>query len=145
MQHANDYSMNLEMFLYYSLMDHYRGNKKVVFRIDKSELSYLTIYGQVLRFFHGWQVKSQGGIGGIGIPLYKKIHRWNTNKPAYYNFMCDKHTYSQPTPDCQLNGSMKGFDAFAESNGFPFQKPIQSLTLLDSEYGITIKAPIFCE
>jgi hypothetical protein len=145
MQYANDYSMNLETFLYYSLMDHYRANKKVVFKIDKSELSYLSIYGKVLRFFHGWQVKSQGGIGGIGIPLYKKIHRWNNNKPAYYNFMCDKHTYSQPTPDCQLNGSLKGYDAFAESNGFSYQPPIQSFTLLDSEYGITIKAPIFCE
>jgi hypothetical protein len=145
MQFANDYSMNLETFLFISLMDHYRNNKKIVFKIEKSELSYLTIYGKVLRFFHGWQVKSQGGIGGIGIPLYKKIHRWNTNKPAYYNFMCDKHTYSQPTPDCQLNGSLKGFDAYAESNGFPYQPPIQSMTLLDSEYGITIKAPIFCD
>jgi hypothetical protein len=145
MQYANDYSMNLETFLYLSLMDHYRNNRRVVFKVEKSELSYVTVYGKVLRFFHGWQIKSQGGIGGIGIPLYKKIHRWNTNKPAYYNFMCDKHTYSQPTPDCQLNGSMKGFDAFAESNGFPYQAPIQSFTLMDSEYGITIKAPIFCE
>jgi hypothetical protein len=145
MQYANDYSMNLEMFLYYGLMEHYRNNKKIVFKIDQSELSYLTIYGKVLRFFHGWQIKSSGGIGGIGIPLYKKIHRWNNNKPAYYNFMCDKHVYSLPTPDCQLNGSLKGFDAFAESHGFSFQPPIQSFTLLDSDYGITIKAPIFCE
>jgi hypothetical protein len=145
MQYSNDYSMNLETFLYYSLMDKYRGNKKVLFKIDQSELSYLTIYGKVLRFFHGWQVKSSGGIGGIGIPLYKKIHRWNNNKPAYYNFMCDKHVYSLPTPDCQLNGSLKGFDAFAESHGFSYQPPIQSFTLLDSKRGITIKAPIFCD
>jgi hypothetical protein len=145
MQHANDYNMNLETFLFYSLMDHYRNNPKVAFRIDQSELSYLTIYDKVLRFFHGWQVKSQGGIGGIGIPLYKKIHRWNNNKPAYYNFMCDKHTYSNPTPDCQLNGSLKGFDTYAESNGFPYQPPIQSFTLLDSKRGITVKAPIYCD
>jgi hypothetical protein len=145
MQYSNDYSMNLETFLFYSLMDNYRNNKKVVFKIDQSELSYLSIYGRVLRFFHGWQVKSSGGIGGIGIPLYKKIHRWNNNKAAYYNFMCDKHTYSMPTPDCQLNGSLKGFDAFAESHGFSYQPPIQSFTLLDSQRGITIKAPIFCD
>jgi hypothetical protein len=145
MQFANDFSMNLEAFLYHSLADHYKNEKRISFKIDKSEVSYLTIYGNVLRFFHGHQVKSNGGIGGIGIPLYKAIHRWNQNIKAYYNFMCDKHTYSCPTPDCQLNGSMKGYDAYAASHGFSWQPPIQSFTLLDSKYGITIKAPIHCE
>jgi hypothetical protein len=59
--------------------------------------------------------------------------------------MCDKHTYSQPTPDCQLNGSLKGYDSFAASHGFKYQEPLQSFTIMDSKKGMTIKAPIFCE
>jgi len=145
MQFANDYSMNMEAFLYYSLADHYKDEKRVLFKIDKSELSYLTIYDKVFRFYHGHQIKFMGGIGGFTVPLYKAIHRWNSNIQAYYNFMCDKHTYSNPTPDCQVNGSLKGYDAYAVSHGFSYQPPLQSFTLMDSKKGITIKAPIFCE
>jgi len=145
MQFANDYSMNMEAFLYYALSDHYKGEKRISFKIDKSELSYLTIYDKVFRFYHGHQIKFKGGIGGFTVPLYKAIHRWNSNIQAYYNFMCDKHTYSNPTPDCQVNGSLKGYDAYAVSHGFSYQPPLQSFTLMDSKRGITIKAPIFCE
>lgn len=145
MQYANDYSMNLETFLYYSLADYFKNEKNVIFQIDQSELSYLTIYDKVFRFFHGHQIRFMGGVGGVTVPLYKAIHRWNSNIQAYYNFMCDKHTYSNPTPDCQLNGSLKGYDAFAVSHGFSFQPPLQSFTIMDNKRGITIKAPIFCQ
>jgi hypothetical protein len=59
--------------------------------------------------------------------------------------MCDKHTYSQGTPDCQVNGSLIGFNTYAEDSGFKAEEPVQAFTLLDSKYGITIKAPIFCQ
>lgn len=145
MQFANDYSMNLETFLYWSLADYFKNDKRIAFKIEQSEIAYLTVYDKVLRFFHGHQIKFSGGVGGLTVPLYKAIYRWNANIKAYYNFMCDKHTYSNPTPDCQVNGSLKGYDAFAVSFGFSFQPPLQSFTLLDSKRGITIKAPIFCE
>jgi hypothetical protein len=58
--------------------------------------------------------------------------------------MGDKHVYSNPTPDCQLNGSLVGYNAYALSHGFKYQRPIQSFTIIDSKYGVTIKAPIFC-
>lgn len=144
MQYANDFSMNLEAFLYRSLAERYSSVDNVMFQIDDSDLSYYEVYGKTLRFYHGHQIKSNGGIGGLTIPLYKAIHRWNDTIPAYYNFMCDKHVYSNPTPDCQINGSLKSFDAFAASRGFKYQEAIQSFTLLDSKRGITIKAPIFC-
>ena len=145
MQFANDYSMNLETFLYWSLADYFKNEKRIAFKIEQSELSYLTIYGKTNRFFHGHQVRFAGGIGGLTIPLYKAIHRWNANIKADYNFMCDKHTYSNPTPDCQCNGSLIGYNPMAVSFGFAYQKPLQSFTLLDSKRGYTIKAPIFCE
>lgn len=145
MQFANDYSMNLETFLYWSLADHFKKEKSISFKIEQSELAYLTVYDKVLRLFHGHQIKFAGGVGGITVPLHKAIYRWDANIKAYYNFMCDKHTYSTPIPNCQLNGSLKGYDAFAVSHGFSFQPPMQSFTLLDSQRGVTIKAPIFCQ
>lgn len=145
MQYANDYSMNLETFLYWSLQDYFKHDKRIAFKIEQSELAYITVYDKILRFFHGHQIRFQGGIGGLTVPLYKAIHRWNANIKAYYNFMCDKHTYSTPTPDCQVNGSLVGYNAYAVSHGFAYQPPLQSFTLLDSKRGITIRTPIFCE
>lgn len=145
MQYGNDYSTNSENYMYKMLANEFKSEKRVVFQIDDAELAYMNIYGKQLRFFHGWQIRFQGGIGGLTIPLYKALHRWNANVPTYYNLMCDKHTYSSPTPDCTLNGSLIGFNAYALSNGFSFQPPLQSFTLLDSKRGITIKAPLFCQ
>lgn len=145
MQYANGYAMNLETMLYHSVANWFEKEKSVKFCIDESEVSYLKVYGKTLRFFHGHQVKFSGGIGGVGVPLYKKLHRWDENTPAYYNFMCDKHTYSTPTPNCQINGSLKGYDAFAAGCGFRYEEPVQSFTLLDSKRGITIKTKILCE
>lgn len=145
MQYSNDYSMNLESFLYKSLIWEFKNDKRIAFLDEENEIQYLEIYGKVNRFFHGWQIKSSGGIGGIGIPLYKQLHRWNSTKQADFNFMCDKHCYSMPTEDCQLNGSLKGYDSFATSHGFRFQEPIQSLTLLDKKRGYTIRTKIICK
>jgi hypothetical protein len=145
MQYANDYATNNENYAYKMLANYFRNNSKVKFQIDDAELAYMNVYGKLLRFFHGWQIRFKGGIGGLTIPLYKALHRWDKNLPTYYNFMADKHSYSRPTPDCVLNGSLVGFNAYAMSNGFTFEPPRQSFTLLDSKRGITIKAPIFCE
>lgn len=145
MQFANDYSTNSENYTYKMLANEFKSNPKIKFQIDDAELAYMNVYGKQLRFFHGWQIKFKGGIGGLTIPLYKALHRWDANIPAYYNFMADKHNYSRPTPQCVLNGSLVGFNAYALSNGFSFEPPRQSFTLLDSKRGITIKAPIFCE
>jgi hypothetical protein len=144
MQYGNDYSTNNENYLNNMLAKHFRNEPRVRFQIDNSETAYMEVYGRILRFFHGWQVRFMGGIGGITVPLYKAIHRWNDTTPAYYNFMGDKHVYSNPTPDSVLNGSLVGYNAYALSHGFKFQRPIQSFTIIDSKYGATIKAPIFC-
>ncbi len=144
MQYGNDYSTNNENYLNYMLAKHFKNESRVRFHIDDAETAYMDIYGKPIRFFHGWQVKFMGGIGGITVPLHKAIHRWNDTRPAYYNFMGDKHVYSNPTPDCQLNGSLVGYNAYALSHGFKYQRPIQSFTIIDSKYGATIKAPIFC-
>lgn len=145
MQYANGMGMNLETFMYKTLAQRYAGEKKIKFIVPESEIAYLSVYDKPLRYYHGHQVKYMGGVGGLTVPLYKQLFRWNANHPAFYNFMCDKHTYSTPTPDCQVNGSLKGFDAFAGGHGFLFQEPLQSFTLLDSARGVTIKSKIFCE
>lgn len=142
---SNDYAMNLEQNMYYDLAKKFRDDERMKFVINDAEVVYVPIFDKINRFFHGHQVKSQGGIGGIGIPLYKQLHRWDASQHADYNFMCDKHTYSQPTENCNINGSLKGWDAYAIGKGFKYQEPLQSLQLLDNKRGYTIRTKIICE
>lgn len=142
---SNDHEVNLEKIIYFHLSSHYRDNDKVLVIAGDSPLQYISVYGKNIRFFHGHQIKYLGGIGGMTVPLYKAILRWDANYPAYYNFMGDKHTYCQPTPNCQVNGSLIGMNSYGMENGFTFQPPLQSFTLLDSKLGVTIKAPVFCD
>lgn len=140
---SNNHEMNNELFIYYFLANHFKGEPRIVFQAGESSYSYMTVYNRVLRFFHGHQVRYQGGIGGMTVPMYKLILRLDTNTPAYYNFMGDKHVYCQPTPNCQVNGSLIGYNTYAAEFGLGFQEPMQAFSLIDSKRGVTIKAPIF--
>lgn len=142
---TNDYAMNLEQNMYYDLAARFKDEPSIRFIIADSEVVYIDIYDKTNRFFHGHQVRSAGGIGGIGIPLYKQLHRWDASQQADFNFMCDKHVYSNPTPNCNLNGSLKGWDGYALKNGFVYQEPLQSLQLLDNKRGYTIRTKIICD
>jgi len=142
---SNDYAMNFEQNMYYDLANKFQNDERIKFVIEDSEVVYVPVFNRINRFFHGHQVKSQGGIGGIGIPLYKQLHRWDASQAADYNFMCDKHTFSSPTENCNINGSLKGWDAFALGKGFKYQEPLQSLQVLDNKRGYTSKFKIICE
>lgn len=142
---SNDYEMNNEVFIYYFLMTYFKGEPRVVFLVDESEFSYMEIYGRVCRFFHGDQVKYKGGIGGMTVPMYKLVLRLDANRPAYWNFMGDKHTRCNPIPNVSVNGSLCGFNAYAARLGLKYEPPMQSFSLMDSKRGITIQAPIFVD
>ena len=42
-----------------------------------------------------------------------------------------------------VNGSLKGYDEYAYTNNFPFEKPQQALWLTHPKYGITYRMPVF--
>jgi hypothetical protein len=142
---TNSWEMNNEMFIYYFLMMYFREERKIMFMIDESEFSYMEIYGKTHRFFHGDAVHFQGGIGGMTVPMYKLILRLDANRPAFFNWMGDKHTYCNPIPNVRVNGSLCGFNAYAARLGLKFEPPMQSFGLVDSKRGVTIQAPIFVD
>lgn len=142
---SNDYAMNLEQNMYYDLATRFANDERIKFVIEDGELIYVKAFDKLNRFFHGHQVKSMGGIGGIGIPLYKQLLRWDASQQADFNFMCDKHSFSTPVSNCNINGSLKGWDAYAVNKGFKFEEPLQSLQILDNKRGYTSKFKIICE
>lgn len=139
-----DYRMNYETILYNILRSDFEG-QNIEWTIPDSEIAEVEVYGNSLRIIHGHQVKYQGGVGGLTIPLNKYVMRMDQINKAYYNFVHHYHNLSYPTVNTTVNGSIVGYDPYAMSIGCSYQPPMQSFQLLDSRRGMTIKAPIFCD
>lgn len=144
MQSSNDYKMNLEAVLYYMLKQEL-NDSVFDFHIPESEMGYLEAYNKTIRYFHGHQIRFQGGIGGITIPLHKAIMRWDDTHKADFNLMHHYHQLSMPVKTVSINGSLCGYNSYALSNGFKYEPPLQSFQILDKNRGFTVRTPIFCE
>ena len=55
------------------------------------------------------------------------------------------HTYMEGNTRTTLNGSLKGYDEYAASAGFPYQDPLQAFLLIDADRRMVAqRMPIFC-
>lgn len=142
-QIGNENETNFEKIIYGMLEK--RLGKEIDFIIEEGSLVYYDIYDKKGRFYHGHQVKFGGGIGGLTVPLNRKQGEWDKTLKAVFNSMCHYHMFGSPNNSTTLNGSLKGYDAYALFIGAKYEKPVQAFELIDSLYGFTIKAPIICE
>jgi hypothetical protein len=146
MQFKNDYETSLESFIYWTLADRFKASSKIVVEVPRADVHEFEIVKDwLLRVFHGHQVKYNDGIGGLTIPLNKWESKMDRTLQADFNLMCHYHTYMLPNPRTILNGSLKGWDEYARSHGFPFQEPLQAFALLDVKRRMVAQhLPIFC-
>ena len=130
-----------EFFMYCTLRDHFRNEKRVRFIITEGAHTYLEIYGRQIRFLHGHDIKYSGGVGGITIPVNKAIAQWDKARPAFLT--CFGHFHQKfDGGNFLANGSMIGYNAFALSIKASAEPPAQQLCLIDSKRGKTGVFPI---
>lgn len=135
---------SLEYFMYCSIANYFRNEKRVQISIPEGSHSYVEIYGFKVRFLHGHDVKFGGGVGGVYIPLNKAIAQWDKSHPSYLT--CLGHFHQRVDGGSFLvNGSLIGYNAFALSIKASAERPQQSFILIDSRRGRTITAPILLD
>jgi hypothetical protein len=118
------------------------SNKKyniVKFIVNKSELTYITVYDKVIRFGHGDHFKFSGGVGGITPALMKWLHNSNTQTRADMTFIGHWHSIGEPTYNCMVNGCVIGMSAYGIAVGGTNRPPQQIYTLLFSDGGFDEK------
>ena len=71
------------------------------------------------------------GGGGITVPLFKSLAKWETVKHADLTILGHYHQ-RYCLPNVMVNGSLIGYNAYAMGGGFPFEAPVQSLRMLDA-------------
>ena len=106
--------------------------------------SVADVYGLRLHVHHGDTVKSQGGIGGILVPLNRAAIRWREKYQAHVSLVGHYHQYAH-TPTVVTNGSLIGYSAYADSlpQAAP-EPPQQAFFLVDSKRGVCQATPIWC-
>jgi hypothetical protein len=148
-QFNNEQGMSLEHLIYDSLTSHYKDEKIMEIHTSEAGLGYYTIKNNdktfVIRNFHGQQVRGQGGIAGITIPLMKYIMKQDVSDKADFTILGHFHSLTYSKSFC-INGSLVGFNAFALQNGFSYEPPQQAFMIYDvNKNMITNKSFILCE
>jgi hypothetical protein len=124
---------SLEFFIYGFLSQEYADNPRVKFLISRGYTSKLKVYDTTLRFHHGHRIRSMGGVGGLSIPANKYVFRANTAWHADYDVF-GHHHQMQKAPRFICNGSMIGYNAYAQDSAFEYEVPSQTYFLLNKRW-----------
>ena len=120
---------------------------RVKFVPPNGSTSMVEVYGLKIFFAHGHHgLTYQGGIGGLYIPARKYLAR-KFGKVNNFYMLCIGH-WHQYVQDTQFicNGSMIGFDQYADSRGLEPDIPKQTFFLIDKKRKCrTVTTPITCD
>ena len=130
--------------MYKTLERDFRDNPNVDVSVAESYYYIQEIFGMRIRFHHGHIFKFNGGIGGLSVPVLRKIAQMNLTEKADLD-VCGHFHSTQIMPNALLNGSIVGANGYSMSLGLPFEPPRQLFFLIDSKYGRTVVSPIFID
>jgi hypothetical protein len=123
--------------MYHSLADEFRREKRIHFEITNSSHQYVKIYNWTLHFHHGDDVRYQGGVGGIGIPLLKAVPMWDLVQRSDVHNIGHWHQL-RDYGRAVVNGSLIGFGPYAQRIRAEFEPPQQAMYYIDSKRGKTM-------
>jgi len=133
---------SIEWLLYTNLAREFAKEPRVQFVIANGEHLYYDIYGRTVRFTHGDTVRYAGGVGGVTIPIYKALARWDTVRRADLTIMGHFHQLTS-LADLIINGSLIGFSPYSMTIGARFEPPAQAFTVLDPLRFKSVSMPLW--
>jgi len=141
-RYATEDGNALETYLYSHIANLYSMEERVKVVSPPGYHTYIDVYDKVLRFHHGHRIRYLGGVGGITIPVNKRISEWDKGRRAdldvfgHFHQMFDGGKFI-------CNGSLIGTTPF--SLGFGYEIPKQTFFVIDKKRGKTIVAPILLD
>lgn len=110
--------------------------KNIKFQVAESYLNYFSVYDKTIRLHHGDNLRYQGGVGGLTIPMNKAIAKWDEAKKSDLDIF--GHWHSEIPPGRFLSsGSLLGYSPYAIKIKATYEPPMQSCVLLDKKRGLT--------
>jgi hypothetical protein len=142
-QSATRTQNSLEVLMYAQLALRFAHEPRIKFLLPESSFTYLDdVYGRTIRFLHGDVFKYHGGVGGIMVPMYRARARWETVKHAALSVVGHWHQRIC-LPDLMVNGSLIGFNSYAQDIGASFEAPVQSMRMLEPKRWCSSDIPLW--
>ena len=142
----NAIETSLETFMYQQLARSFTSEKRVEFRVAGSKMLYRKFFDFNIRLIHGDDISYGGGIGGITIPIRKKLAAWDKAIKADLTVMGHFHQFIWGG-DFIVNGSLIGYNQFAESIGASPEEARQAFFIIHERKGgqVTSVSPIWLD
>lgn len=148
MQHSNGYRMSYEWLMYQNIKRECElTNLPITFYIPESEIAVVDMPdGKRFIMAHGQQVRSTSNATLCGI--YPSLNRLSMKWRGVFNqdkiYIGHYHTAIN-MPNCTVNSSIIGYNAFALSNGMSYERPSQQYELYDTKMGLILTRQIYCD
>lgn len=135
---------SIEWLLYAGLAREFANEPRVEFVLPHGVLTYVRVYNWMLRFTHLDACKGGDGVGGIMIPIMKKLAKWDSGIKADVTNGGHFHQYYD-LPFLTLNSSLIGLDEYALELGCRPEDPCQAFYLIDKRRGKSMQGRIWAE
>lgn len=135
---------SFEWLLYCVLKSQWAHEKRIEFVVSRSAHQYVDAFGKMLHFTHGDEVAYGGGVGGIAIPLLKRVSAWNSVVESAVHHVGHFHQ-RRDFGDVVVNGSIIGYGEYSLAVGGKFEPPQQQFYVFDSKRGKAAVAPIWVD
>jgi len=149
MRAATGHGHSWEWILYQTIAEHFEllaatdaNARKVSVYAPPGEHQVLDVLDKRLAFHHGHRIRYAGGIGGITVPLIKKVVAWDKWSEADYYHFGHFHQLID-LGRIMVNGSIIGPNAYAQSIGATPEPPQQGFYVLDEKRGKTAVSPVW--
>lgn len=129
---------------YTMLASHYANEPRVQFQIAAGAHAYAEVWAWTLRITHGDDIRYNGGVGGLMIPLRKSCDAWNETFRADYTLIGHYHQHTDMSW-AVANGSLIGYSPFAQWVKGRYEPPSQAYFLIDAERGKSCVDPIWVD
>lgn len=152
---ATEAQNSIEYTMYKFIAKEFKNEPRMEFIVSEGYFSHVTLWDSfTLRFHHGHAMRGGSNIGGITIPINKKINEWNKNRilvdgkyrpPVNLDVFGHFHQYINHG-NFVCNGSLIGYNPFAERIAAAAEPPVQAFFLVNKRWNAkTMSTPIFVD
>lgn len=140
---------NFDWLLYQFLSKTFEGDKRVRFLIPDGTDAHWAVFGHRYCLTHGDQFRGGDGmIGALG-PIARGDHKKRSRNGQIdlgFDTLLMGHWHQlMMLQRFIVNGSLKGYDEYADANNFGFEVPQQALWITHADHGITFSMPVHLE
>lgn len=150
-RHSTAYKNSYEWLMLNDIAERLESDSTFEFSVSKGIFSYYTFKNDLgskftIRSWHGDNIKYNGGVGGITVPLNRMLFKLDQTKYADYNFIGHFHQLFEAHKKVLVNGSLIGYNSFAHNLGFEYEDPQQGMVVLNiNEMRVESKFNILCK